>query len=84
MIDQTGLEQVALAWARGKGILIDEKLNTVRQVPGPYGVNALSTSFHFSFTRIFRDSACYRARGYGNHDGSPRFGQSAFLAPSKA
>jgi len=30
------------------------------------------------------NSACYRARGYGGHEGSPRFGQSAFLAPSKA
>jgi len=33
MIDQTGLEQVALDCARGKGILIDEKLNTARQNP---------------------------------------------------
>jgi len=37
MRDQTGLEQVALACARGKGLLIDERLNAARQNPDNAG-----------------------------------------------
>jgi len=37
MVDQTDLEQVALACAHGKGILIDETLNAARQNPDNTG-----------------------------------------------
>jgi len=41
IISQRELEQVALDCARGKGILIDEKLNTARQVRRKISKNAL-------------------------------------------